>query len=69
MLTTYFDRAVQQAVYKKLGGGTWFGEIPALSGLWADEASVDEWREDLRGALKDWVLVALRQNIPLPVID
>lgn len=68
MLTTYFDTAMSQAAYKRLADGTWFGEVPGFSGLWANEGTIEACREDLRSALEDWVLVALRHNVPLPVV-
>jgi predicted RNase H-like HicB family nuclease len=69
MLTRYFDAAMEQAVYKRLGDGTWFGEIPEFAGLWANEDTQEGCQEDLRSALEDWVLLALRQNVPLPVVE
>jgi predicted RNase H-like HicB family nuclease len=69
MLTKYFDTAMARATYQKLGDGTWFGEIPGFDGLWANEDTVEGCQEDLRSALEDWLLIALRQNVPLPVVD
>jgi hypothetical protein len=69
MVTRYFDVAMARAVYKKLPDDTWFGDIPEFVGLWTNEDTQAGCQEVLRSALEDWVLLALRRNLPLPVVD
>ncbi len=69
MLTKYFDAATANARYKPLADGTWFGEIPGFAGLWANENAIEACCEDLRSALEDWIILALRHHVPLPIIN
>ncbi len=58
MLTDYIRAAMQQAQYKILDDGMYFGEIPGFQGVWASEASLEECRRDLQEVLKEWLLLA-----------
>ncbi len=58
MLTDYIRAAMQQAQYKILDDGMYFGEIPGFQGVWASEASLEECRRDLQEVLEEWLLLA-----------
>lgn len=69
ILTGYFDRAMAQAVYEKLDDGMYAGRIPSCPGVVAFAASLSECSEKLRSTLEDWVLLGMKLDHTLPVID
>lgn len=69
MLTEYLEAAMRRAEYEQLPDGSWYGRIPGLKGLWADGASQQHCRAELKSALEDWVLFSLGRQLPLPVLD
>lgn len=70
MLTQYIQAAMRQAKYEILpDDGTFYGEIPALQGVWANESTLEACREELQSGLEDWILYRLSKNLELPVID
>lgn len=69
MLTKYITAAMRQATYKILEDNTFFGEISALSGVWADGDSLEQCREDLQEVLEAWIALNLHLQKPLPEID
>jgi len=66
MLTRYIRAAMNRARFKTLDDGTYFGEIPALGGVWANEATVETCREVLQEVLEEWLLLKIRDNDPIP---
>lgn len=70
MLTAYIDAAMRKATYEILpDDGTYYGEIPGLQGVWANEATLEACREELKSALEDWMLYRLSKQLTLPVVD
>jgi predicted RNase H-like HicB family nuclease len=57
---------MKRARYKTLEDGTWFGEIPGLAGVRADESSRGECRAVLQEVLEDWLILKVRDDDPLP---
>jgi predicted RNase H-like HicB family nuclease len=57
MITLYISEAMGRATYRILEDGTYFGEIPGLSGVWADEATLAECRRVLQEVLEEWLLL------------
>jgi predicted RNase H-like HicB family nuclease len=68
MLTRYIAAAMGKARYRILEDGSYFGEIPGLQGIWANERSLDGCRGVLQEVLEDWLLLKLRDNAPVPKI-
>ncbi len=69
MLIEYVEAAMRQARYKILADGEgFFGEIRPFKGAWANAATLESCRDELREVAEDWILVRLRQGLPLPVI-
>jgi predicted RNase H-like HicB family nuclease len=71
MLTKYIETAMQQAHYKILEDGSYFGKIPALKGVWAQEETLEACRDELQEVLEGWVVLGLhlRHSIPsLPIV-
>ena len=69
MLTKYIEAAMATATYEQMEDGTWFGAVPALPGAWANESTLKKCQIEMREVAEDWLLVGLRQNETLPVID
>ncbi len=68
MLTEYTDAAMREAHYELMEDSRFFGDIPSCDGCWADGATLEECRENLRNALDAWVIIGLRLGHELPVI-
>ncbi len=46
-----------------------FATMEGLDGLWAEAASLEECRDELKSSLEDWMLLKLRRGDRMPVID
>ena len=60
MLTQFLLLKLNQAHYKLLKDGTYFGEIPTLKGVWAHADTLEECREELREVLESWLVLKLQ---------
>ena len=69
MLNQYIQKALERAEYKRLDDQTWFAEIPGFTGVWANAPTVEICRKELVEVLEEWVLLKLKDNDPIPVID
>ena len=68
MLTAYIRAALRQAAYDKLEDDSFYGEIRGIQGVYANAATLEECREELRRALEDWLLFSLANGFPIPAI-
>ena len=69
MLLEYIDRAMNLAKYEILPDGTYYGEIPGFSGIWANADTLEECRDELKSVLEDWLVLGLQMRHPLPEIN
>lgn len=70
MLLEYITAALKQAKYEILqDDGTYYGEIPEFTGVYANAATLEDCREQLREVLQEWLLFRIHRNLPLPVVD
>jgi len=69
ILTDYVSQALAQAIYDKLGDGTFAGRIPLCAGVVAFGTTLHECEAELHSTLEDWILVGLKLGHSLPVID
>ena len=46
-----------------------YGEIPALAGVWANASTLEACRNELQKALESWVILGLRLGHSLPILD
>lgn len=69
ILTDYLRTAMRHAIYEKLEDGTYWGEIPGIEGVWADEKSLEECREELQSVLESWILFSLVNDFDIPPVD
>ncbi len=68
VLTDYVDRAFAEAVYDKIGDGTFVGRVPPNPGIVAFGSTLRECEDEVRSVLEDWILLGLKLGHPLPVI-
>ena len=70
MLTKYIQAAMRHAEYEIIeDDGTYYGRIPGFQGVWANESTLEDCREELQSALEDWMLFRIVQHLSLPVVD
>ena len=68
MLTEYIQAGLRGAHYELMENARFFGSIPSCEGVWGEGTTLEETREDLRGAFESWIAVGLRLGHKLPVI-
>ncbi len=66
MLTEYISQKLNNAKYKILDDGSYFGEVPGLQGVWASEKTLEKCRETLREVLEEWLILKLRDKDEIP---
>ncbi len=69
ILTDYIKKAMSLAIYDKLEDGSFMGRIPPCQGVIAFASALRECEDELRSTLEDWILLGLKLNHPLPVIE
>ncbi|MBF0537591.1 MAG: type II toxin-antitoxin system HicB family antitoxin [Nitrospirae bacterium] len=69
MMAEYIHEAIKKATYKVLDNGMLFAEIPDFAGVWATGTSVEECRDELIEVLGEWLILKIRENDPLPVVN
>jgi predicted RNase H-like HicB family nuclease len=60
---------MRHAVYNIIEDGTFVGEVPGLPGVWANAKTLESCRDELQSVIEGWILLGLRLNHRLPVID
>lgn len=69
MLMKYIQTALHQAKYEILDDdSSFYGEIPACKGVYANAATLEECREQLEEVLEEWILLRVYKKLPLPVV-
>lgn len=48
---------------------SFFGEIPAIPGVWANARTLEACRDELEGVLEGWLLLSIADHSPIPDID
>ena len=66
MISEYIIKKLNNAKYKILEDGLYFGEIPGLQGVWASGKTLEECRETLREVLEEWLILKLRDRDKIP---
>jgi predicted RNase H-like HicB family nuclease len=69
MLTEYVGAALRRATYEILPDDTFYGEIPGFQGVYANADTLEACREELREVLEGWIILGLRMEHLLPVIE
>jgi predicted RNase H-like HicB family nuclease len=52
-----------------LEDGTWFVEIPGFEGVWANGNTVEDCRLELIEVLEEWLILKLKDDDPVPVVN
>ena len=64
MLTAYIRAAMRRAHYEIVeDDGSFYGEIAALPGVWANARTLEACREELESVLEGWVLLSRQAGI------
>lgn len=66
MLTEFISKKLKEAQYKILKNGYYFGEIPALRGVWASAKNLEDCRQELQEVLEDWLLLKIKTGDYVP---
>ncbi len=66
MVTRYIHEAMRRAELKRLEDGSWFGEIPGLAGVWANETSSTQCRVVLQEVLEEYLVLKIRDGDVIP---
>jgi predicted RNase H-like HicB family nuclease len=70
MLSEYLSAALHKARYEILPEDrSYYGEIPGFEGVYANAASLEACREELREVLEEWILIRVSRSLPVPVVD
>jgi hypothetical protein len=70
MISDYINAAMATAEFEILPEDkTFYGRIPFCQGVWANEATLSSCQSELRSVLEDWLILALRRNVEIPVIN
>ena len=68
MLTRYLSAAMAGARYEILSDGEFYGEIPGLSGVWANASTLDGCRAELADVLEGWIILGLALGHRIPPV-
>ena len=66
MFSTFIEKKLRQARYKLLKGGSYFGEIPGLKGVWANAKNLEQCRDELEEVLEEWRLLKIKTGDAIP---
>ena len=68
MLTAYIEAAMHKATYEILQeDGSFYGEISACNGVFANAGTLEACRDQLKEVLEDWISLRLHKRLALPV--
>ena len=69
MITEYIEAALSKAKYEMIEDEEpYYGEVPELEGVWATGKTLEECRKNLVEVIDGWILVRLREGLPIPPI-
>ena len=68
ILSEYIENAMKLAEYDKLEG-SFSGRIPNCKGVIAFGNTLSKCEDDLHSILEEWILLGIKMNHKLPVID
>jgi len=70
MILEYVKSAMKIAHYERLEDDrSYYGTINGFEGVYANEATLEECRDELESVLEDWILFSVSKNAELPVIN
>jgi len=67
MIIEYVQAALERARYEKIDDPSpYYGEVPALRGVWATGKTLESCRDNLRETIEGWIIVRLRRGLAIP---
>jgi predicted RNase H-like HicB family nuclease len=70
MIEEYIKAALEIAKYELIENEEpYYAEIESLKGVWATGKTLEECRRNLISTLEGWIIMCIRNNIPIPAID
>ena len=67
MIQNFINTSLSGARYEIIDSGKHFyGEIKSLRGVWATGATLEECRSNLLEVLEGWLILRLRNKLPVP---
>ena len=70
MIHEYIDMALKKAHYEMIDDEEpFYGEVPALQGVWATGKTLEECRKNLTEVIDGWLLIRLARGLPIPEIE
>jgi predicted RNase H-like HicB family nuclease len=70
MLTDFISSALKEAKYEILPEDkSVYAEIPVCQGVYAKAGTFEECRHELIEVLEEWILLRLRKNLHIPLIN
>ena len=65
MLSAWLSEALGRARYE-LADGSFYGEVPALRGVWATGETLEECRKELAEVAEEWVFLRISRGLAIP---
>ena len=70
VVSEYVTAALHKARYEILPEDrSFYGEIPGFDGVYANAATLEACREELREVLEEWILFRVSRGLSLPDVD
>jgi predicted RNase H-like HicB family nuclease len=67
MIVEYIEAAMAEARYEIIEDEEpYYGEVPALAGVWATGRTLEECRRNLAEVVDGWILISLKKGLPIP---
>ena len=70
MIVEYIEKALEHAHYELIEDKEpFYGEIKDLPGVYATGKSLEECRNNLKEVIEGWIILSIKKDIAIPVID
>ncbi len=69
MITEYIAAAMCKVKWEIMADGSFYGSIPELQGVYANNARLDDCMKELQQVLEEWIVLGIARHTPLPAID
>ena len=69
MIVEYIEAAMSEAEYQIIDDEeSYYGEVPALAGVWATGKTLEDCRKQLAEVIDGWIIVRLSKGLPITPI-
>jgi predicted RNase H-like HicB family nuclease len=67
MLIEYIEAAMARAKYEMIQDEEpYYGEVPALKGVWATGKTLEGCRRKLFEVIEGWIIIRIKKGLPIP---